>query len=122
MSSFITPQTSSGPWFGEYMALVSTATIAYVAFTSTALEPLGDVLFTSFSNPVVNTAINETIIAPDEPMVYPNPTNESINIDIGNNQDIDLEIFDFSGKRIMAQHLIDQFTTIDLSNYTPGIY
>lgn len=122
VNSFITPQTSSGPWFGEYLAMVSADTMAYVAFTSTALEPLGDVLFTSFSNPVVNTAINETIIVSDDLRVYPNPTNESINIDIGNNHDIELEIFDFLGRRLIAQRLVDQLSTINLIDYAPGIY
>ena len=122
VSSFSTPTTASGPWFGEYLALASADTMAYVAFTSTALDPLGDVLFTSFSNPIINLAIDEVNDFWDEPNVYPNPTSESLSIDIGNNHDVEIEIFDFLGKRIIVQHLFDQITTINLNKYAPGVY
>jgi hypothetical protein len=122
-TSFSTPQTSGGgPWLGEYMALVSADTMAYVAFTSSAIDGNGDVLFTSFSNPDINLSVDEAQNLSDEPNIYPNPTNESIHIDIGNNHDIELQIFDFYGKRIVVKKLIDQLTTINLSGYAPGIY
>lgn len=122
-TSFSTPQTiGGGPWLGEYMALVSSDTMAYVAFTSSAIDGNGDVLFANFSNPIINTGINEPSFVSEEPKVYPNPTNESINIDIGNNHDIELKIFDFLGRRILTQQLVDEFTTIDLTDFASGIY
>ncbi len=54
--------------------------------------------------------------------VYPNPITDRLNIDIGENRKIQIEIFDNSGKMIISKSTKRKITTIDLSGYTPGTY
>ena len=54
--------------------------------------------------------------------VYPNPIIDRLIIDIGENQNIQIEILDNSGKLIISKATKQQITSIDLSGYTPGIY
>ncbi len=54
--------------------------------------------------------------------VYPNPNTGRLTIDIGENQNIQIEILDNSGKLIISKATKQQITSIDLSGYTPGIY
>ena len=54
-TSFASPQTNSGAWYGEYMALANTNSMAFIGFTSSAIDSKGDVLFTSLGCTVTNT-------------------------------------------------------------------
>lgn len=57
-------------------------------------------------------------------LVYPNPTNDFINIEItgANNIEIIVDIFDLNGKKIYNKTLENNKGTIDLSNYAAAHY
>jgi hypothetical protein len=117
-TSFSTPQTNSGPWFGEYLALTVSSTTAYIGFTSSAIDPQGDVFFTSFNNPPLSiNSFNQTLAK-----IYPNPTHNSISVHKANNLVAELKIYDFTGKVILSTTLIEEKTSIDLKKYAAGIY
>ena len=56
--------------------------------------------------------------------IYPNPTENSITINIGNNslQNATVEIFDMMGKRIEVEKLFQKTNKINMSKYNSGIY
>jgi hypothetical protein len=54
--------------------------------------------------------------------VYPNPTENVLNIDLGNNDYLDIEITDNTGKVVLTQTIQSKITTIDLSHLSAGVY
>jgi hypothetical protein len=56
--------------------------------------------------------------------LYPNPTNGVIRIDLGNNtlNNATIQVIDLLGKIIQTKLASAQKTTINLSNYSKGIY
>jgi len=56
--------------------------------------------------------------------LYPNPSNEIITIDIGNNNinNATLQVVDLLGKVILTEQITSQTTTINLNSYSKGIY
>ncbi|MFP5470616.1 MAG: reprolysin-like metallopeptidase [Bacteroidia bacterium] len=54
--------------------------------------------------------------------VYPNPTNEDLNIVTENVLPTDLTLTDMTGKVVFEGVLMNGKTTINLSNYTTGVY
>ena len=66
--------------------------------------------------------LSETKI--DEIKLYPNPTNNIITIDLGNNniKGATITLLDMIGKTIKSQIVINQNETIDLSNVSKGVY
>jgi len=55
-------------------------------------------------------------------IVYPNPTNSDFVIESNLNNNFPFEIRDITGKQIQRGKLIGNQTTIDLSDYSSGIY
>ena len=56
--------------------------------------------------------------------LYPNPTNGVINIDLGNNNlnNATIQLIDLIGKVINTERATSKYTTINLSNFSKGIY
>lgn len=54
--------------------------------------------------------------------IFPNPTNGKINFEFADNNILEINISDISGKTIIEKNNIQQNETIDLSSYNSGIY
>ena len=54
--------------------------------------------------------------------MVPNPTNGQVNITWSANATAAILITDLNGKVLQTIQTVGQQTTIDLSNYTPGVY
>ena len=54
--------------------------------------------------------------------VYPNPTLDILNIDKGENENIEIIVLDNMGKVVINTNSDGQVTTIDMSNYASGVY
>ena len=54
--------------------------------------------------------------------MVPNPTNGQVNITWSANATGAISITDLNGKVLQSVQVVGQQTTIDLSNYTPGVY
>ncbi len=53
-------------------------------------------------------------------LIYPNPSNGLINIELNTNAEI--ELADVNGKNIIKENLVNEKNTIDLQNFSEGIY
>ena len=118
-TSFSTPQTNSGIWFGEYLALTVSNSTAYIGFTSSTIDTQGDVFFTSFNNPTLSVPSYNEI---PQPKIYPNPTKNSILIHLENSIETQVKLYDLTGKIMFSETLKSDVISIDLSNYASGIY
>jgi phosphatidylserine/phosphatidylglycerophosphate/cardiolipin synthase-like enzyme len=67
----------------------------------------------------VVTGMNDT---ENEFSVFPNPSQEEVVIDLGIHLEADLQVIDISGKLMMQTKLTTKSTTIDLSEYSSGVY
>lgn len=54
--------------------------------------------------------------------LFPNPVNEQNNIYINTQQNLDVEIYDVLGKRIISKSITSRDQSINISNLTKGIY
>jgi hypothetical protein len=54
--------------------------------------------------------------------VYPNPIENELNIDLGNNAYLDIEITDNAGKVVLTQTTKSKVTKLDLSHLSSGVY
>lgn len=55
--------------------------------------------------------------------VFPNPATSIINIEITNfDQNVNLEIYDFKGKLIVGKVITSKTSSIDCTNFSPGVY
>lgn len=54
--------------------------------------------------------------------IYPNPTNDIINIKLKNQENAIAEIYDLNGRIISQHNIISDIYEINLSNYNTGIY
>ena len=55
----------------------------------------------------------------NEVVLFPNPTKSNINI---NNNIKTIELFDFQGRLLVSKTINEKQTTLDVSNYTNGVY
>jgi hypothetical protein len=121
--SFQTPRTIQGFWFGEYLGLVTNNQKTYIAFTSSFVDPMGDIFFSRINNPITNIEVDNNSF---DAKIYPNPVNDFLNvvlIDFCIDKSMTLEIFSVSGQ--LLQKFNDNqsnFQSIDLSGYPQGIY
>jgi hypothetical protein len=69
-------------------------------------------------------AVNKNINLFSEINLYPNPTKNTINIDLGNNnlKNANIQIIDLFGKVLQNESVNTRKTTINLNNYSVGIY
>ena len=54
--------------------------------------------------------------------IYPNPTKDFINIDLQNSLKSKVQIFNIFGKELFNKQFTQNFISIDISNFTKGIY
>ena len=54
--------------------------------------------------------------------LYPNPANNQITIEVIENGNHIVELFDFSGKRLFQKNMNNKKEVIDLSSFQNGIY
>ena len=74
-------------------------------------------------NNTVHVGLEETIKI-TELNIYPNPTKNSITIDSQKNEinNAKIKITDLLGKTLNNQKIVNQKTTINLNNFSQGIY
>jgi hypothetical protein len=102
--------------------------IARLQFTAPSGEfyTLLDTLTVKLSEDTINNTDAITPISINELKVYPNPTNELLNIEFGSQfQYIDglqVQITDLSGKILYNADIFNANTKIDVKNYPSGIY
>ena len=122
LAAYPTPQTQSGLWLGEYLALHASDSMAYVAYTSSELDFNGDVFFTSFANPQVNPSIEEQAENAFEVMIYPNPTDDRVAVELKGIIPDQITLLDQLGRVIFAQNAQGERSILDLSALSPGVY
>jgi len=54
--------------------------------------------------------------------IYPNPTSEILNIDLKISLDYKVQIFNIYGKRVFNKQFFQSYISIDISNFTNGVY
>ena len=67
-------------------------------------------------------SVKEAIDAKSSLEIYPNPTNNLINIRQEKASSITIQVLDITGKILITTFSTNQLTTIDLSEFTNGIY
>ena len=79
-----------------------------------------------FNNRIINTNINSisTRKIEENITIMPNPFNELINLEINNvfEGSYRVEIFNIQGQLIQSKIITNKLTSIDMSNYSKGIY
>jgi len=121
--SFQSPRTTKGIWFGEYPGLATNDVNTYVAFTSSALDPMGDIFFSKIYNPVSSmTDFNAEVHV----VVYPNPCNERFQVVLTETiafNELIVELYSLSGKKEMQMRFLNtnQFV-VDMTGIDRGMY
>ena len=69
----------------------------------------------------VNTGIENTLLAEDI-KIYPNPTQNTIHIEVADNEQRAIEITDITGKVLYATTMDGSNSTISLQSYDTGVY
>lgn len=77
-------------------------------------------LFGQYAEMGSTSGIND-LNSNDKLVIYPNPTNSNLNIEI-ENSDALVEVFDIFGKMILSQNHVNSQTIINLSSQSKGIY
>jgi len=67
-------------------------------------------------------SVKEPIDTKSNLLIYPNPTNNLINIRQEKANSITIQVLDITGKVLLTKSSINQLTTIDLREFTNGIY
>ncbi len=73
---------------------------------------------------IENSSIKENIIT-NQIKVYPNPVGDLLNVEVNNSvleSAIQIGIFSLSGNQLESLENINNFTTIDFSDYSAGVY
>ncbi len=76
----------------------------------------------------INAGVPQIIIGNEGVKVYPNPTSHQITVQMnaGQNQNLELEMYNMLGQRVYDQSLTDQngmiYQQIDVSSLSDGIY
>lgn len=78
---------------------------------------IDNINFTSSNVGIEETSLAQTV------SVYPNPSNGSVNINLGSsNSDVELSVVDLYGKEVLRYTLTDSHTTLDNLNLSSGVY
>ncbi len=54
--------------------------------------------------------------------IYPNPATTNLTINTGNLQNIQVELFDISGRKLVQQSVVNSLQTLDVSGLSNGVY
>lgn len=73
--------------------------------------------FITMDSPALAAAVNTLPVR-----VYPTLVHETIYIETGNYNNVQTEIFDMNGKRILTRQLPAGRQTLDVNGFTPGLY
>lgn len=106
----LTPETEYRVMVCEYTG--NTESELYLTITNTD----NPVNFTTAEHVNINQNVADNIT------IYPNPTANIINIKLNNNIDNTVKIIDISGKEILSYDNIRNNMSINLSNFSKGIY
>jgi len=68
------------------------------------------------------TAIDELTGDGNTISIYPNPATTNLTINIGNLQDILVELFDISGRKLLQQNIVNSLSILDISSLNNGVY
>lgn len=84
----------------------------------------GGIVYYDGDTSAVIISVNESAQLFDDINIYPNPTNNQITVDLGTapSKNTTLEVMDLVGKVLHNQILTTTKTTINLSNYSQGVY
>jgi len=66
--------------------------------------------------------ISNNISIKNEINIYPNPSNDFIYINISNEDELQVEIFDINGKSLFNKNIFDKNKKIDVSGFSKGVY
>ena len=72
--------------------------------------------------PLQYSQLNITEFGDIEVSVYPNPTNGIVYIELSISDNIDLKIFDATGRELLVDTFSDSYLQLDLSTYADGLY
>jgi carboxypeptidase T len=61
--------------------------------------------------------VNEDFVS-----VYPNPATDFVNINIGDNNEMDMELYNYLGSMIYSKKITNSLTNINFKNYSKGVY
>ncbi|MEW4922783.1 immunoglobulin domain-containing protein [Algibacter sp. 2305UL17-15] len=121
-------------WFKDNVAISGANSSTYII--ANALEADSGVYYCQITNNLVPdlviTRANITLVIDanltvDETdknsfSIYPNPTNNIINIKLGNYQEAQATLFDTNGRKILEQKLTTENTIMDIGNLNSGMY
>jgi hypothetical protein len=98
--------------------------------TQITLWQIGDAEYEN-ATPIVLTISNGTVLSiaeqdnqDDEILIYPNPTKNSVTVDLAKNTTLyssEFNLYDLSGRKLVTG-VLNNITEIDLSSYSNGIY
>ncbi len=74
---------------------------------------------------ILKEDVYSEVIRNMEIRIYPNPTNGLLKVELSNlpsGQQVNLFLFDLSGKLILEKSKVQEFTEIDISNHPAGNY
>lgn len=121
--SFQTPRTTQGLWFGEYLGLATNNQKTYIAFTSSFVDPMGDIFFSRLNNPAIGVPEYHSDFTVN---IYPNPCHDELNIVLTNcamNKMFVIELYAASGQLIVfREYPNSNQAIIDLSAFVKGVY
>jgi hypothetical protein len=111
----------------EYIKLNSMPTLHEVCVWEIPFPPLSITVETYGSpNVYFTTDCSATVLAPDdineETKIYPNPSNDILNIEIENSNSTRIELYDVSGTLMFSKAIHSSSEQIDVSGFSRGVY
>jgi hypothetical protein len=113
-------------WFGGVVFTLDSdyagqdITISFAAFTDDANPTIFRIDNVSLIAETTTTALTENLIS--EIQLSPNPANDLLYIDNLNESDLEIFIYNSTGKKINSYQLKSGKNNINISNLTPGFY
>jgi len=76
----------------------------------------------TISQTVTITTLNANLIGMNQLNIYPNPAHDYIMIEISNNQNTKIEMFDITGKCVLTETIINKNSKINMAYLANGFY
>ncbi len=122
--NFPTPNTMSGRWMGEYLGMTIKDTIVYLAYTSSLLDPEGDIFHAFFFNPSLGEDVKPQPGAFFDIRIFPNPASDKLHLqlpDAGPAEKFTVAIYNVTGSLACLQEITGT-AEIDVRSFPPGLY